>query len=137
MKVLPRFDAAERAVLARGVGNGCRVAADDCGRGLLVAYAVPIPNPDLADLLLGLCRSLSWVTWLFRIDFVSGCSSPMSSCATWSGLVRRPGDISRTSLYIAVLVLTIYDEVSVFASVRAAARGYLFLLATRSRSPAP
>jgi hypothetical protein len=85
----------------------------------------------------GLCRLLSWVTWLFRIDFVSGCSSPISGCATWLGLVRRPGDISRTSLYIAVLVLTIYDEVSVFASVRAAARGYLLMLATRSRSPAP
>ena len=49
MKVLPRFDAAERAVLG-GVRNGCRVAADRCGRGLLVACAVPIPNPDLVDL---------------------------------------------------------------------------------------
>jgi hypothetical protein len=35
----------------------------------------------------------------------------MSGPATWLGLVRRPGDISRTSLYIAVLVLISYDVV--------------------------
>jgi hypothetical protein len=51
-----------------GVGNGCRVAADGCGRGLLVAYAVPIPNPDLADLAawvmpLILYVALLWAVW--------------------------------------------------------------------------
>jgi len=62
------------------------VAAGGCGRGFLVAYAVPILNPDLPSWLPELCRSLSWVTWgLFIIDCVSGCSWPMSGCATWSG----------------------------------------------------
>jgi hypothetical protein len=36
------------------------VAADGCGRGFLVAYAVPILNPDLPSWLVELYRSLSW-----------------------------------------------------------------------------
>ena len=35
-------------------------AADGCGRGFLVAYAVPILNPDLPSWLVELYRSLSW-----------------------------------------------------------------------------
>jgi voltage-gated potassium channel len=41
----------------------------------LVAYAVPILNPDVPGWLLGLCRWLTWITWgVFVVDFVARVS---------------------------------------------------------------
>lgn len=63
MKVLPRFDAAERAVLGRRLGTGVEWPLMVAAAVFLAAYAVPILNPDLPSWLRELCLTLSWVSW--------------------------------------------------------------------------
>jgi voltage-gated potassium channel len=63
--------AAERAVLVRRWGRASEWPLMIVAVVFLAAYAVPILDPDLPSWLLGLCRSLSWITWgIFVIDIV-------------------------------------------------------------------
>jgi voltage-gated potassium channel len=63
--------AAERAVLVGRWGRASEWPLMIVAVVFLAAYAVPILDPDLPSWLLGLCRSLSWITWgIFVIDIV-------------------------------------------------------------------
>ena len=64
-------EATERAALLQRWERATDWPLIAAGVIFLVAYAVPILNPDVPGWLLGLCRWLLWITWgLFVVDFV-------------------------------------------------------------------
>jgi voltage-gated potassium channel len=64
--------AAERAVLVRRWERASEWPLMIAAVIFLVAYAVPILDTDLPSWLLGLCRSLSWITWgIFAVDIIA------------------------------------------------------------------
>ena len=64
-------EATERAALLQRWERATDWPLIAAGVIFLVAYAVPILNPDVPGWLLGLCRWLTWITWgLFVVDFV-------------------------------------------------------------------
>lgn len=64
-------EATERAALLQRWERATDWPLIAAGVIFLVAYAVPILNPDVPGWLLGLCRWLMWITWgLFVVDFV-------------------------------------------------------------------
>jgi voltage-gated potassium channel len=63
--------AAERVVLVRRWERASGWPLMIAAVVFLAAYAVPILHPDLPSWLLGLCSSLSWITWgIFVVDIV-------------------------------------------------------------------
>jgi voltage-gated potassium channel len=63
--------AAERAMLGRRWERATDWPLMIAAVVFLAAYAVPVLGPDLPTWLLGLCQSLSWITWgIFVIDLV-------------------------------------------------------------------
>jgi voltage-gated potassium channel len=63
--------AAERAVLVRRWERASEWPLMIAAVVFLAVYAVPILDRDLPGWLLGLCRSLSWITWgIFVVDIV-------------------------------------------------------------------
>ena len=64
-------EATERAALLQRWERATDWPLIAAGVIFLVAYAVPLLNPDVHGWLLGLCRWLTWITWgLFVVDFV-------------------------------------------------------------------
>jgi voltage-gated potassium channel len=68
-------EATERAALLQRWERATDWPLIAAGVIFLVAYAVPILNPDVPGWLLGLCRWLTWITWgVFVVDFVARVS---------------------------------------------------------------